>query len=167
MTKCHVQQINYLSAWTQNAVEVCQSIASSFMMMRKSQITLQRRLEVPKEDLLLAWQTSTHSAFHLSSLAKLAKEFLYTRYSKLLQTLFGQKVYLEWLQNEVAPTDVYTEHLPISLSLPKRPSHLENWQGRVDPRTLSCVMSNPPLFSPSVPQAPIPFPCMGRAGFTP
>lgn len=29
MTKCHMQQINYLSDWTQLTVDVCQLIASS------------------------------------------------------------------------------------------------------------------------------------------
>lgn len=51
MTKSHVLHINYLSAWTQHSVDVCQLIASSFMLTRKSQTTLQGRLELTTEGL--------------------------------------------------------------------------------------------------------------------
>lgn len=51
MTKCHVQQINYLSAWTQHTVDVCQLIASSFPMTRKGQITLQMKLVLANDSL--------------------------------------------------------------------------------------------------------------------
>lgn len=74
MTKCHMQQINYLSVWTQYTVDVCQLIASSFPMISKGQITLQAKLVLANDVLA----TPTHSPFHLFSLAKLAKEFLYT-----------------------------------------------------------------------------------------
>lgn len=66
MTKCHLQQINFLSAQTHHVVEFCQLIASSFMRVRKSQITPQAGLELTNEDLLLAWQSPTHSPCHLS-----------------------------------------------------------------------------------------------------
>lgn len=85
MTKCHMQQINYLSTWTQYTVDVCQLIASSFPMISKGPITWEK-LVLGNDGLA----TSTHSPFHFFSLANLAKEFLYTWYSKLFETLWAK-----------------------------------------------------------------------------
>lgn len=55
-------------------MDVCQLIAFSFPMTSKGQITLEVKLVLANDGLA----TPTHSPSHIFSLAKLAKEFLYT-----------------------------------------------------------------------------------------
>lgn len=155
MTKCHVLQINYLSAWAQHTVDPCQLSASPFMTTRKTPTALPARLELTKASRWLAWQTPKHSPFHLSSLAKLARESLCSWHSELLQTLCrkGQPT-LPGCRMKLPPlmSALGTCRCPPPAAPDAHPTQ-RHWQGVVTREHLACVMGDLLLCPSPVPHA--------------
>lgn len=162
MTKCHVLQINYLSAWAQHTVDPCQLAAFLFMVTRKTLTTLQEMLELTNEEMVLACQIPQCSPFHLSSLASIQGNPTH-------DILWKRSAYLGWLQNEVAYVDFCTEQLPLSFtSIPCCHITPRGWQGRADWGTLSLYNEwFTSLPSPYPPKHPLHFQVWAGHGLPP
>lgn len=149
MTKPHVLQINYFSAWTQ-ALRGCLPRVKRLIKGGKNS---------PMKGYCWPGQPPTCSPFYLSSLAKLPSALD-------TQNSFGHSLEKVSLQPALDACKVMSalSTWPHPWVLPKHPSHPKDGQDEVGLRTLSYVMSHPPLLSLSVPQGLIPLPWMGRNG---